>query len=67
MLYAWSPPQIGLDVTILQALEDALRDELNTAVGDISRDCFLGQNMPPLPVPVQIEEDLEDLDLEDYY
>jgi hypothetical protein len=40
-VYAWSPPQVGLDVTILQALEDALWDELKAAVGD-SRNRFLG-------------------------
>ena len=34
MLYAWSPPRVGLDVTVLQALENILWDELKAAVGD---------------------------------
>jgi hypothetical protein len=33
MLYAWSP-RVGLDVTVFQALEDALWNELRAAVGD---------------------------------
>jgi hypothetical protein len=34
IIYAWSPPRVGLDVTVLQALENALWDELKAAVGD---------------------------------
>ena len=30
-LYAWSPPQVGVDMNVLKDLEDALWDELNAA------------------------------------
>ena len=32
MLYAWSPPRIGLDITTLQALESILWRELKAVV-----------------------------------
>ena len=34
VLFSWTPPRVGVDVTILQALENDLWDEMNAAVED---------------------------------
>jgi hypothetical protein len=35
VLLSWTPPRVGVDVTVLQALENDLWDEMNAAVEDI--------------------------------
>lgn len=34
VLYSWTPPRVGVDITVLRALEDDLWTELKAAVGD---------------------------------
>jgi len=54
VLYAWSPPRVGLDVTILQSLENDLWDELKAAVGD-ARFCVYSRQSPSSSTVVEEE------------